>query len=316
MNAETGERLHYRIANHDPNEDMSAQLIDGKAFAEEIKAEVKRGAEKLTMERGITPGLAFILVGDHPSSQVYVRSKGKACEEMGFFSVTERLPADISRSLLLELIHRFNSDPRIHGILVQLPLPKHIDEGEVIEAIDYRKDVDGFHPMNIGRLVAGQPCLRPCTPSGVQELLLRSGNDPSGKHVVVVGRSNIVGKPVMNMLLQKERGANAVVTIAHTGAGDITEFVRQADIVVAAMGKPQAITGAMLKPGCVVIDVGINRISDPSSKTGSRLVGDVHFPSAVQVAKAITPVPGGVGPMTIAMLMKNTLLAAGRSLYR
>jgi methylenetetrahydrofolate dehydrogenase (NADP+) / methenyltetrahydrofolate cyclohydrolase len=296
--------------------DMSAQLIDGKAFADQIKAEVKRDAAKLRTERGITPGLAFILVGDHPSSQVYVRSKGKACDEIGFFSVTERLPSDISRSRLLQLINQFNSDPKIHGILVQLPLPEHIDEGEIIEAIDFKKDVDGFHPMNVGRLVAGQPCLRPCTPSGVQELLIRSGNDPSGKHVVVVGRSNIVGKPVMNMLLQKQPGANAVVTIAHTGARTIGDFVRQGDIVIAAMGKAEAITGDMLKPGCVVIDVGINRISDPSSKTGSRLVGDVHFPSAVQVAKAITPVPGGVGPMTIAMLMKNTLLAAGRSLYR
>ncbi len=207
------------------------------------------------------------------------------------------------------------SDTRIHGILVQLPLPKHISEEKIITAIDYKKDVDGFHPINVGRLVIGQECLRPCTPAGVQELLVRSGNDPSGKHVVVVGRSNIVGKPVMNILLQKQKGANAVVTIAHTGASDISQFTKQADILVAAIGKPESITGDMLKPGVVVIDVGINRVEDPSAKNGYRIVGDVHFASAVKIAKAITPVPGGVGPMTIAMLMKNTLMAAEGRIY-
>ena len=295
---------------------MPATIIDGKKISEEIKSEVKRETDLLKKQSGITPGLAFILVGDNPASQVYVRSKGKACAEIGFHSVTETLPADCPEDRLLGLVRKFNEDPAIHGLLVQLPLPAHLNEQTVIEAIDYRKDVDGFHPVNVGRLVLGLPCLRPCTPAGVQELLLRSGHDPAGKHVVVVGRSNIVGKPVMNILLQKQRGANAVVTIAHTGAADLTRFVRDADIVVAAIGRPEAITGAMLKPGCVVIDVGINRIPDASTKSGTRLVGDVHFASASEVASAITPVPGGVGLMTIAMLMKNTLLAARGGIYR
>ncbi len=287
-----------------------AKLIDGKAIAEQIKIEVKRETEELKRTRGIVPGLAFILVGQNPASQVYVRSKGKACDEMGFHSITERLPETLAEHDLLALITQFNHDQTIHGILVQLPLPKQIDESKVIEAIDWRKDVDGFHPINVGKLVIGQPCMRPCTPAGVQELLLRSGNDPSGKHVVVVGRSNIVGKPVMNILLQKQKGANAVVTIAHTGATDIAQFTRQADIIVAAVGKANAITADMVKPGCVVIDVGINRVEDPSSNNGYRIVGDVDFARVADVAKAITPVPGGVGPMTIAMLMRNTLEAA------
>jgi methylenetetrahydrofolate dehydrogenase (NADP+)/methenyltetrahydrofolate cyclohydrolase len=294
---------------------MTAKIIDGKKISEEIKNEVKRETELLKKERGITPGLAFVLVGDNPASEVYVRSKGKACAEMGFHSVTETLPPECSEERLLGVVRKFNEDPAIHGLLVQLPLPRHLNEQKIIEAVDYRKDVDGFHPINVGRLVLGHPCLRPCTPAGVQELLLRSGHDPGGKHVVVVGRSNIVGKPVMNILLQKKLGANAVVTIAHTAAADLARFVLQADIVVAAIGRPESITGAMLKPGCVVIDVGINRITDASTKTGTRLVGDVHFASASEVASAITPVPGGVGLMTIAMLMKNTLLAARGDIY-
>jgi methylenetetrahydrofolate dehydrogenase (NADP+) / methenyltetrahydrofolate cyclohydrolase len=241
--------------------------------------------------------------------------KGKACDEVGFYSVTERLPATISEGTLLDLIARFNADEKIHGLLVQLPLPKHISEERVINAIDYRKDVDGFHPINIGRLTTGQDCLKPCTPAGVQELLIRSGNDPGGKHVVIVGRSNIVGKPLLNLLLQKQRGANAIVTIAHTGASDIGVFTRQADIVIAAMGKPECITGTMIRSGAVVIDVGINRVDDPSSPKGYRLVGDVHFASVEPIASAITPVPGGVGPMTIAMLLKNTLRAAQGGIY-
>ena len=289
---------------------MTAKIIDGKAIADQIRLEVKRDAETLKRDRGVIPGLAFILVGEDPASQSYVRSKGKACDELGFYSITEKLPATVRQEEVLRLIHTFNNNPNIHGILVQLPLPKHVDEDAVIMAIDWRKDVDGFHPINVGKLVIGQKCLKPCTPSGVQELLLRSGNDPAGKHVVVVGRSNIVGKPVMNILLQKQKGANAVVTIAHTGGGDIALYTRQADIVIAAIGKAEAITGEMLKPGCVVIDVGINRVADASAKNGYRIVGDVHFASAVNVAGAITPVPGGVGPMTIAMLMKNTLEAA------
>ncbi len=295
---------------------MAATLIDGKVISQAIKQEVREGAAELKRTRGITPGLAFIIVGDNPASQSYVRSKGKACAEMGFHSVTEALPEDCPEERLLGLVRQFNADASIHGLLVQLPLPKHIDEQKVIEAIDYRKDVDGFHPVNVGRLVIGLPCFRPCTPAGVQEMLMRSGHDPAGKHVVVVGRSNIVGKPVMNILLQKQKGANAVVTIAHTGGGDMARYVRAADIVVAAIGKPEAITGSMLKEGCVVIDVGINRIPDPSTKTGSRIVGDVHFASASQVASAISPVPGGVGLMTIAMLMKNTLLSARGDIYR
>jgi methylenetetrahydrofolate dehydrogenase (NADP+)/methenyltetrahydrofolate cyclohydrolase len=294
---------------------MPVTVIDGKAIAESIKREVLADTQQLKSSRGITPGLAFILVGDNPASQAYVRMKGKGCEEMGFFSITEKLPAETSEVELLELIDRFNADPLIHGILVQLPLPKHIREDRVLDAIDYRKDVDGFHPVNIGRLVAGLPCLKPCTPVGVQELLMRSGNNPSGKHVVVLGRSTIVGKPVANILLQKQPGANAVVTIAHTGAKDVSVFTRHADILIVAMGKAEFVTGAMIKPGVVVIDVGINRVDDAAAKSGYRLVGDVHFESAKEVASAITPVPGGVGPMTIAILLRNTLRAAEGNIY-
>lgn len=289
---------------------MSAQIIDGKKIAQEIKDEVRELTTKLKSDRGITPGLAFILIGENPASEAYVKMKGKGCQEVGFYSVTERLPQKTSEAELLTLIDRFNFDVRIHGILVQLPLPPHINEERILSAIDFKKDVDGFHPVNVGRLVSGQECLKPCTPLGIQELLIRSGNDPSEKHVVVVGRSNIVGKPVANLLIQKQRGANAVVTIAHTGGGDISRFTRMADILIVAIGKPEFITGEMVKPGAVVIDVGINRVPDSSAKGGHRLAGDVHFASVSKVAGAITPVPGGVGPMTIAMLLRNTLLAA------
>lgn len=294
---------------------MTARIIDGRKIADEIKQEVRRETERLKSERGITPGLAFILVGDNPASQSYVKMKGKGCEEVGFYSVTERLPAETPEAQLLKLIGRFNRDPKVHGILVQLPLPAHIHEDHVLNAVDYRKDVDGFHPVNIGRLVAGLDCLKPCTPAGVQELLIRSGNDPGGKHVVVLGRSNIVGKPVLNILLQKQRGANAVVTIAHTGAKDVSVFTKQADILIAAMGKAGFVSGGMVKPGAVVIDVGINRVTDPSAKNGYRIVGDVDFSSVSPVAGAITPVPGGVGPMTIALLLRNTLRAAEGNVY-
>ena len=289
---------------------MSAQIIDGKKISESIRLEIKEATQQMKAERGIVPGLAFILVGENPASQSYVGMKGKACEEVGFYSVTERMPAETTEAELLAKVRAFNEDPRIHGLLDQLPLPKHINEHNVIDANDPRKDVDGIHPVNVGKLVIGEECLRPCTPAGIQELLMRSGNDPSGKHVVVVGRSNIVGKPIANILLQKQKGANAVVTIAHTGAPDLTVFTRRADILIAAIGKAEAVTGAMLKEGVVVIDVGSNRIDDPSAKRGYRFVGDVHFESASQVASAITPSPGGVGPMTIAMLLKNTLQAA------
>ena len=293
---------------------MSAQIIDGKKIAESIRFEIKEATQRLKAEKGIVPGLAFILVGENPASQSYVGMKGKACEEVGFYSITERMPADTPEDVLLQKVRAFNDDPRIHGLLVQLPLPAHIAEHKVIDAIDPRKDVDGFHPINVGKLVIGEKCFKPCTPAGIQELLMRSGNDPSGKHVVVVGRSNIVGKPIANILLQKQKGANAVVTIAHTGAGDISVFTKRADILIAAIGKPEAITGAMLKEGVVVIDVGSNRVDDPAAKKGYRFVGDVHFESASAVASAITPSPGGVGPMTSAMLLRNTLLAAQDSL--
>lgn len=292
---------------------MSAQIIDGTKIAAEIRKEVREQTEDLKRTSEVTPGLAFILVGENPASQLYVKMKGKACDEAGFFSVTEILSSETTEKTLLATISKFNQNPKIHGILIQLPLPKHIREQNVIEEIDPAKDVDGFHPFNVGRLVIGLETLRPATPSGIQELLMRSGNDPGGKHVVVVGRSNIVGKPVANILLQKMTGANAVVTVAHTGAAELGRFTKPADILIAAMGRPESITGEMLKQGVVVIDVGTNRVEDASAKKGYRVVGDVHFASASKVAKAITPVPGGVGPMTIAMLLKNTLQAAKSS---
>jgi methylenetetrahydrofolate dehydrogenase (NADP+)/methenyltetrahydrofolate cyclohydrolase len=286
-------------------------IIDGKKISQEVKSEVKVATEKLKREKGITPGLAFILVGDNPASQSYVKSKEKACEELGFYSVTEHLPVVISESELLAIVERFNRDEKIHGILVQMPLPDHINEQKVIETILPSKDVDGFHPSNVGKIMIGIDAFYPCTPFGIVELLKRSNINPSGKHVVVVGRSNIVGKPIANMLVQKKEWANAMVTIAHTAAKDLSYYTKQADILIAAIGKPRAITKKMVKPGVVVIDVGINRVDDPTTKTGNRLVGDVDFENVKDVASAITPVPGGVGPMTIAMLMVNTLKAAG-----
>lgn len=285
-------------------------IIDGKKISQEIKAEVRAAVQKMKEGGKQVPGLAFILVGENPSSQSYVKSKGKACEEVGFYSVTERVPATISESDLLAMVDRFNADPKIHGLLVQLPLPKHIDEQKVIEAISPAKDVDGFHPSNVGKMMIGIDTFYSCTPYGIVELLKRYGINPSGKHVVVVGRSNIVGKPIANMLMQKREWANAIVTVAHTAAKDLSVYTRQADILIAAVGKPNAITKEMVKPGAVVIDVGINRIEDPAAKNGSRLVGDVDFENVKDIASAITPVPGGVGPMTIAMLLVNTLTAA------
>ncbi len=287
-----------------------AKIIDGKAIAETIKQEVAEKTRLLKETKGVTPGLAFLLVGENPASQVYVRMKGKACEKVGFHSVTLEKAEDVAQDEVLDTISDWNRDPAIHGILVQLPLPSHIDENAVIEAIEPRKDVDGFHPVNMGKLLIGVPALRPCTPAGIQELLIRTNVELRGKHVVVVGRSNIVGKPIANMLLQKRPHANAIVTVCHTGAENISVYTRQADVLIAAMGRPEVITGAMLKPGCVVIDVGVNRVEDPSREKGYRLAGDVDFASAEPVASAITPVPGGVGPMTIAMLMQNTYQAA------
>lgn len=289
-------------------------IIDGKKISQEIKTEVKTSVERMKAEGKNVPGLAFILVGENPASQSYVKSKGKACEEIGFHSVTERVPSTISEKDLLAMVDRFNNDDAIHGLLVQLPLPKHIDEQKIIEAISPAKDVDGFHPVNVGKMMIGIDTFFSCTPYGIVELLKRTSINPSGKHVVVVGRSNIVGKPIANMLVQKKEWANAVVTVAHTGAKDLSSYTKQADILIAAVGKPHAITKDMVKPGAVVIDVGINRVEDAAAKNGSRLVGDVDFDGVKEIASAITPVPGGVGPMTIAMLMVNTLKAAGGKL--
>ena len=261
--------------------------------------------------RGVTPGLAVVLVGDNPASQVYVRMKGKACGEAGLHHETIRLPKETSEADLLALIDRLNADPKIHGILIQLPLPKHIDEHLVLLRVDPRKDVDGFHPANVGKVSIGDPTgFRPATPYGVQQLLLRSGVDPTGRHAVIVGRSNIVGKPMAALLLQTGPGGNATVTVCHSRTRNIGAVTVQADILIVAIGKPQFVTGDMIKPGAVVIDVGVNRIDDPSLKSGYRLVGDVHFDQARRVAAAITPVPGGVGPMTITMLLYNTVQAA------
>jgi methylenetetrahydrofolate dehydrogenase (NADP+)/methenyltetrahydrofolate cyclohydrolase len=288
---------------------LMATILDGKKISQQILDEVKRETEQLKHKRNITPGLAFIIVGENSASLSYVKSKAKACDEVGFFSVTEKLSAETSEAKLLHAIEQFNKAKRVHGILIQLPLPKHISEEKIIEAIDYRKDVDGFHPNNVGKLVAGQKCFLPCTPAGIYELLVRSNIETSGKHVVVVGRSNIVGKPIANILLQKHSG-NSIVTIVHTGASDISFFTKQAGILIAAIGKPNFITKEIVKENVVVIDVGINRVEDATAKTGYKIVGDVDFENVKNVASAITPVPGGVGPMTIAMLMKNTLDAA------
>ncbi|MCU0424470.1 MAG: bifunctional methylenetetrahydrofolate dehydrogenase/methenyltetrahydrofolate cyclohydrolase FolD [Candidatus Kapabacteria bacterium] len=291
------------------------QILDGKAIAQDVRNEIAEKTRELKAGRGIQPGLAVLLIGDNAASHVYVRSKAKACEELGFYSIVLEKPATVSEKEVLEQIQAWNADPRIHGILVQLPLPAHIDEQCVLLTVHPAKDVDGFHPENVGRLVAGLPCYAPCTPAGVMEILKRSHIETKGKHAVVVGRSNIVGKPMANLLYQKAPNANAIVTICHTAAPDIAYYTRQADILVAAVGVPEAIHGDNLKDGVVVIDVGINRIDDPAAPKGTRLVGDVHFESASEKASAITPVPGGVGPMTIAMLMLNTYRSAAGEVY-
>jgi len=289
---------------------LVAAIINGNEIAKSIRAELKEEVAGMTT-KGVTPGLVVIIVGEDPASQVYVRKKGEACVELGIHSDTIRLPATSSEDELLKLIDKYNGDPKFDGILVQLPLPKHISEEKVLLRIDPSKDVDGFHPVNVGKMVVGSAdCYLPCTPHGVQELLMRSGNDPKGKHVVVLGRSNIVGKPIMNILLQKAPGADATVTICHSRTKDLKHFTLQADIIIAAMGSPEFVKADMVKEGVVIMDVGVNRINDPSAKSGCRLVGDVDFNSVKEKAKAITPVPGGVGPMTITMLMKNTVKAA------
>ena len=289
-----------------------ATLIDGTAIGRLVRQDVAVEVTRLKA-LGITPGLSVVLVGDDPASAVYVRSKGKACEEAGMRGETIRLPADTSETVLLEQVDALNADPRVHGILVQMPLPRHMSADKVIRRIRPEKDVDGFHPVNVGKLSIGErDGFVPCTPAGAIELLIRSGVDTRGKDAVVVGRSNIVGKPMAALLMQDAPGGNATVTVCHSRTANLAAHTRRADIVVAAIGKPEMITGDMLKPGAVVIDVGINRVTDAASSKGYRIVGDVHFASARAVASLITPVPGGVGPMTIAMLMKNTVRAAAQ----
>jgi methylenetetrahydrofolate dehydrogenase (NADP+)/methenyltetrahydrofolate cyclohydrolase len=287
-----------------------SRLIDGKAIAAAVRTELAAKAAALRA-RGVVPGLAVVLVGDNPASVSYVTAKEKACAETGIASFPHHLPADTTQAELLALIARLNADPAVHGILVQLPLPRDLDEDAVILAIDPAKDVDGFHPENAGRLLLGQPTFLPCTPHGILVLLERSGIDVAGRHVVVVGRSNIVGKPVANLLLQ--RGADATVTVCHSRTPDLAVFTRQADILIVATGHPGTVTADMVKEGAVVVDVGVNRVPDATRKRGYRLVGDVDFANVLPKVSWITPVPGGVGPMTITMLLANTLQAAANA---
>jgi methylenetetrahydrofolate dehydrogenase (NADP+)/methenyltetrahydrofolate cyclohydrolase len=288
---------------------MAAKIIDGKKIAADIRNELKAEVEKLKA-KGIIVGLGVILVGQDPASVSYVTAKEKACGEIGIYSDDNRLPENTTEKQLLELISRMNKDPKINGILVQLPLPKHIDEQKILLAVDPAKDVDGFHPVSVGKMVTGRKTFLPCTPNGVVQLLLRSGVKLEGAEVVIVGRSNIVGKPLANMLIQKSPSGNATVTICHTRTKDIAAHTKRADIVIAAAGKPNTITADMIKDGAVVIDVGINRVEDSTKKNGFRLVGDVDFQGVSKKASLITPVPGGVGPMTITMLLYNTVESA------
>ncbi|MFC1969296.1 bifunctional 5,10-methylenetetrahydrofolate dehydrogenase/5,10-methenyltetrahydrofolate cyclohydrolase [Chloroflexota bacterium] len=288
---------------------MTAQIISGTEIAKQIREEIKQEVAELKEKHNVVPGLVTVLVGEDPASQVYVGQKEKTSAALGLYSERHDLPVDTSEADLLALIDKLNKDPKIHGILVQLPLPKHINETNVLFAIDPKKDVDGFHPVNVGKLMIGKPDYLPCTPHGIQQLLMRSGIETEGAEVVVVGRSNIVGKPIANILLQKQKGANATVTICHTRTRDISFHTKRADIIIAAAGKANAITADMVKEGVVIIDVGVNEIGKTAE--GKRiLAGDVDFEGVKEKAKAITPVPGGVGPMTITMLMLNTLRAA------
>jgi methylenetetrahydrofolate dehydrogenase (NADP+)/methenyltetrahydrofolate cyclohydrolase len=289
---------------------VSAKIIDGNAIGKALREELRAEVAEL-QSRGVVPGLTVVLVGEDPAGRSYVKMKEKAADELGMKSETIRLPADTSEADLLALLDRLNADGSVHGILVQLPLPKHMNSQRVLLRMSPDKDVDGFHPVNVGRLVIGDRTgFRPCTPAGVQELLVRSGVDPRGQHLVVVGRSLIVGRPVANIFLQDAPGANATVTVCHTKTKDLKAITRQGDILVAAAGRPEVVTGDMIKPGAVVVDVGENRVDAPGTEKGYRLVGDVKFSEAVEIAGMITPVPGGVGPMTIALLMKNTVQAA------
>ena len=288
---------------------MSATLISGNEIARQVREEIATETARLKEKFQVVPGLVTILVGENPASMSYVAAKQKTAKALGFFSIQDNRPANIPEAELLDLIERYNRDPKIHGILVQLPLPKQINETKVLYAIDPKKDVDGFHPVNVGKLVIGEADYLPCTPAGIQQLLVRSGVKTDGAEVVVVGRSNIVGKPIANILLQKQAGANATVTICHTGTKEMAYHTRRADILIVAAGRPKAITADMVKEGAVVIDVGVNRIGrTPEGK--AQLCGDVDFDAVKEKAGMITPVPGGVGPMTITMLMSNTLKAA------
>jgi len=291
---------------------MAATIIDGKQVAESIRAELKEEVARLSA-KGVVPGLGVVLVGEDPASVSYVTAKERTCGDLGIHSDDNHLPVDTSQEDLMAVVQRLNADPKINGILVQLPLPSHLNEAEVLMAIDPNKDVDGFHPTNVGKMVVGEKSFLPCTPHGVIQLLLRSGVTLQGAHTVIVGRSNIVGKPLMNMLVQKNPTGNATVTVCHTRTKDVGYHTRQADIVVAAAGRPNTITADMVKEGVAVIDVGVNRIEDATKKSGFRLVGDVDFEAVKEKASFITPVPGGVGPMTITMLMYNTVESAKRA---
>ena len=292
---------------------MRAQIIDGKNLAAETRAEIAAGVAALKAEKGVTPGLAVILVGDNPASVSYVTAKEKACREAGMYSREIRLPAETPEQVVVETVKALNADPAIHGILVQLPLPKGISEKKVVDAIAAEKDVDGFTPVNVGRRLIGEDCFLPCTPHGIVKLIEVTGMDIAGKHAVVIGRSNIVGKPVAALLARKGPHANATVTLCHTGTPDLSVYTKTADVVVVAAGRPNTLTGDMLKPGAVVIDVGVNRVPDATKPKGYRLCGDADFASCAEVAAAITPVPGGVGPMTITMLLWNTLESARKA---
>jgi methylenetetrahydrofolate dehydrogenase (NADP+)/methenyltetrahydrofolate cyclohydrolase len=292
---------------------MTARILDGKALAADMRAEMKLEVARLKQEHDLVPGLAVVLVGDDPASVSYVKGKQKACGELGVYSRELKFDADLSEEELLRVVSQLNGDDEIHGILVQLSLPEGLDEDRVLNAINPDKDVDGLHPVNLGRLMRGEEGFLPCTPHGVQKILVRSGIEVAGRHVVVVGRSTLVGRPVANILTQKSEGANATVTICHTGTRDLASFTRQADILIVAAGRPRMITAEMVKEGATVIDVGVEQVADPTRKRGYRLVGDVDFDGVREKAGAITPVPGGVGPMTITLLLFNTILAAKRA---
>ena len=289
---------------------MTAHILNGNELAADLRAEVAWDVAELFADTGMRPGLAAVLVGDDPASSVYVRNKRRACEESGIFSETFRLPANATQRELTALINSLNANRAFHGVLIQLPLPEQLNETDAIERVDPLKDVDGLHPVSQGRMLQGEPAYLPCTPAGIQQVLLRSGYDPAGQHVVIVGRSNIVGKPLAALLMQRSPGGNATVTVCHTRTRDLPDITRQADILIAAMGVPRAIGSEMVRKGAVVIDVGINRVDDPSRRSGYRLIGDVDFDPVAAKAEAITPVPGGIGPMTVAMLISNTLHAA------